>query len=86
MTKEYFLHARVAGWEKHYIKTKAKKAHMTEMEVNANDVETESLSDMMYDSIKEGLENANKRFGLNIGIRKRYGSVKDKLSEDKEDV
>ena len=63
-----------------------KKAHMTEMEVNANDVETESLSDMMYDSIKEGLENANKRFGLNIGIRKRYGSVKDKLSEDKEDV
>ena len=32
MTKEYFLHARVAGWEKHYIKTKAKKAHMTESE------------------------------------------------------
>ena len=32
MAKEYFLHARVAGWEKHYIKTKAKKAHMTESE------------------------------------------------------
>ena len=32
MPKEYFLHARVAGWEKHYIKTKAKKAHMTESE------------------------------------------------------
>ena len=32
MTKEYFLHARVAGWEKHYIKTKAKKARMTESE------------------------------------------------------
>ena len=32
MTKEYFFHARVAGWEKHYIQTKAKKAHMTESE------------------------------------------------------
>ncbi|WP_455580578.1 plasmid mobilization protein [Dysosmobacter sp.] len=32
MAKEYFLHVRVADWQKHYITTKAKKARMTESE------------------------------------------------------
>lgn len=49
-----------------------KKAHMTVDEINANDVETESLVDIMFDTIKEGLENVNKRFGLNVSVTKRY--------------
>ena len=59
-----------------------KKAHMTETEVNANDVETESLSDMMYDSLKAGLAGVNKRYGLNIKVKKRYGEMKEKLAVD----
>lgn len=57
-----------------------KKAHMTEVEVNANDVETESLCDIMFDSLKAGLDNVNKRYGLNIQVKKRYGEIKDKLA------
>lgn len=57
-----------------------KKAHMTETEVNANDVETESLCDMMYDCLKKGIDAANARFGLSLGVKKRYGDVKQKLA------
>lgn len=32
MAKDYFIRARVAGWEKHWITHKAKQAHMTESE------------------------------------------------------
>jgi len=32
MAKDHFIRARVAGWEKHYITGKAKKAHMSESE------------------------------------------------------
>ena len=57
-----------------------KKAHMTETEVNANDVETESLCDMMFDSLKAGLDGVNKRYGLNITVKKRYGEMKEKIA------
>ena len=49
-----------------------KKAHMTEAEVDANDVETDSLPDEMYSCLKQSLEKVNSRFGLNITVRKRY--------------
>lgn len=49
-----------------------KKAHMTEAEIGANDVETESLVDMMLDCVKTGVEAANKRFGLSLTVEKRY--------------
>lgn len=58
-----------------------KKAHMTEVEVNANDVETESLSDMMYDCLKDSLDNVNERYGLNIVVKRRYGNInKERLT------
>ena len=59
-----------------------KKAHMTEVEVNANDVETESLSDIMFESLKKGFDAVNTRYGLNISIKKRYGDVENKAALD----
>lgn len=49
-----------------------KKAHMTVDEINANDVETESLVDVMLDCVKKGIENINRNYGLNISVKKRY--------------
>ena len=53
-----------------------KKAHMTEVEVNANDVETESLVDIMYESVKFGIDKMNAKYGLNVTVKKRYGKAK----------
>lgn len=50
----------------------SKKAHMTEAEVNANDVETESLVDIMLETVKACLDNVNSTYGLNITVEKRY--------------
>jgi hypothetical protein len=49
-----------------------KKAHMTEKEISANDVETESLVDVMYDCVKTGIDKVNKKYGLSITVKKRY--------------
>jgi hypothetical protein len=51
-----------------------KKAHMTEVEVNANDVETESLVDIMFDSLSKGLGDVNARYGLSLSVKKRYNT------------
>lgn len=58
-----------------------KKAHMTEVEVNANDVETESLVDIMYESLLKGLEDVNARFGLSLSVKKRYNADKQTTPE-----
>ena len=49
-----------------------KKAHMTEAEIAANDVETESLVDIMLETVKKGLDDVNRVYGLNITVSKRY--------------
>lgn len=49
-----------------------KKAHMTEKEISANDVETESLVDVMFDCVKTGIDKVNKKYGLSITVKKRY--------------
>lgn len=49
-----------------------KKAHMTVDEINANDVETESLVDIMYECVSAGIAEVNKRFGTDIKVSKRY--------------
>ena len=51
-----------------------KKAHMTVDEINANDVETESLVDLMYECVKQGVDKMNARYGLSVTVRKRYPS------------
>lgn len=58
-----------------------KKAHMTETEVNANDVETESLVDIMYESLSKGLDDVNARFGLSLSVKKRYNTDKQTAPE-----
>lgn len=49
-----------------------KKAQMNDDEVNANNVETETLVDIMYDSLSASLDKVNKRYGFNMTISKRY--------------
>ena len=50
-----------------------KKAHMTVAEINANDVETESLVDIMFETVRAGLDKVNNKYGLDIQVSKRYG-------------
>lgn len=50
-----------------------KKAHMTEAEINANDVETESLVDVMFETVKACLDKVNSKYGLDVQVTKRYG-------------
>ena len=50
-----------------------KKAHMTVDEINANDVETESLVDIMYKCVSEGIKRVNDKYSLGITVTKRYG-------------
>lgn len=49
-----------------------KKAHMTEQEISANDVETESLVDVMFDCVKTGVDKVNAKYGLSLSVKKRY--------------
>ena len=59
-----------------------KKAHMTVAEIGANDVETESLVDLMLETVQDGIGKVNARYGLNITVAKRYGEgVQTDVSE-----
>lgn len=49
-----------------------KKAHMTVAEVDANDVETESLADEMLDCLQESITRVNAQYGLALTVKKRY--------------
>lgn len=59
-----------------------KKAHMTEEEIAANDVETESLVDNMYECLTKGFAEVNRVYGLNISIEKRYKNGDDNNGND----
>ena len=49
-----------------------KKAQMTDEEVTRNDVETQTLSDIMFDTLRGSIEEVNKHFGLSLRVEKRY--------------
>ena len=51
-----------------------KKAHMNDVEVNANNVETESLVDIMFETLSESIDNVNARWGLNLTVKRRYSN------------
>lgn len=51
-----------------------KTAHMTEAEIAANDVETESLVDVMLETLKSCIDDVNSTYGLSMTVRKRYPS------------
>lgn len=61
-----------------------KKAHMTVDEINANDVETETLVDIMLDCVSKGIANVNKKYSLNITVKKRYNQREAKLTSGTE--
>ena len=50
-----------------------KKERMIVDEVNANNVETESLSDIWLETLKEGVNKVNALTGLKLSVAKRYG-------------
>lgn len=49
-----------------------KRERLNSDEVNANNVETETLLDTIFESVSDGVEDVNALFGLNITVRKRY--------------
>ena len=52
-----------------------KKERMVVDEVNANNVETESLSDIWLETLSGSIEKVNKLTGLELKVTKRYGGV-----------
>lgn len=49
-----------------------KKERMIVDEVNANNVETNCLSDIWLETLREGCEQAREMFGIDISVDKRY--------------
>lgn len=56
-----------------------KKERMIVDEVNANNVETESLSDIWLETLKESIDRVNALTGLSLQVTKRYGGEQDVL-------
>lgn len=52
-----------------------KKERMVVDEVNANNVETESLSDIWLETLTDSINDVNSLTGLNLKVTKRYGGV-----------
>lgn len=52
-----------------------KKERLIVDEVNANNVETESLSDIWLETLQESIRSVNALTGLNLSVTKRYGGV-----------
>lgn len=61
-----------------------KKAHMTVDEINANDVETETLVDLMLECVSKGIQRVNAKYGMSLSVRKRYDQheVKEEAVSD----
>lgn len=49
-----------------------KRERLVTDEVNANNIETETLIDLMDQTIRESVEHCNDLFGLNIRVERRY--------------
>lgn len=49
-----------------------KRERLITDEVNANNVETECLSDIWLENLKDSFERVNAMFGLNLTVEKRY--------------
>lgn len=56
----------------------AKASGVSDMEVEANTMETQTKAELWRDTIQEGLEEANRLFGLNMSVR-----LKSQLREEK---
>jgi hypothetical protein len=55
-------------------------------QVNANNVETDTLLDLMVLTLNEGMEKANRRFGLQLKAEKKYPMLQTGGDQDGESV
>ena len=60
-----------------------KNQRMVVDEVNANNVESQSLAALRMEYIKDGMEKANRMFGINLNIEWRYPKAQDPESMPK---
>lgn len=56
-----------------------KKERMVVDEVNANNVETESLSDIWLETLTDSINKVNEFTGLTLAVTKRYGGVNNEF-------
>ena len=55
----------------------AKASGVTDNEVEANNIDTNTKVALWLETIKEGIAKVNKMFGLNIGVKLRFGGVEN---------
>lgn len=64
----------------------AKESGVTDNEVEANNVDTRSKAALWLETIKDGIQQANDMFGLDMSVKFRYEEVKSDVSFDNGDV
>lgn len=62
-----------------------KRERLLTDEVNANNVETETLVDIMEDTLNKGIMKANSMFGLSMSVEKRY-KEKEVTSDETDNI
>lgn len=55
-----------------------KESGISETETNANNIETQILSDIWLDTLKEGCKEVEQLFGVHIGVEKRYENIDER--------
>lgn len=50
-----------------------KRERLLNAEIESNNAESQVIADLWLDNIREGVEKANKMFGLNISVKKKIG-------------
>ena len=64
----------------------AKDSGVTDNEVEANNIDTRSKAALWLETIKDGIQQANDMFGLDMSVKFRYEEVKSDVSFDNGDV
>lgn len=59
-----------------------KRERLITDEVKANDVDTHSLVYLWLDTLRDGLERVNKRFGLDLGVEYKYEETALEVAEN----
>ena len=64
----------------------AKKSGVTDNEVEANNIDTQTKAQLWLETMKEGIEKTNKMFGLNISVELRFKDEVKNVSVDNGNV
>lgn len=64
----------------------AKKSGVTDNEVEANNIDTQTKAQLWLETMKEGIEKTNKMFSLNISVELRFKDEVKNVSVDNGDV